>query len=81
MSRQKHNFVLKLLLGEHLWCFRYVTFQCFISCFYIFQEIDSLRTVIEMRSSENKELRNVNNKLNENSLLRISPSPLIKSSP
>ena len=30
-----------------------------------FQEIDSLRTVIEMRSSENKELRNVNNKLTE----------------
>jgi len=29
------------------------------------KEIDSLRTVIEMRSSENKELRNVNNKLNE----------------
>jgi len=29
------------------------------------QEIDSLRTVIEMRSSENKELRNVNEKLTE----------------
>ena len=31
----------------------------------LFQEIDSLRTVIEMRSSENKELRNINNKLTE----------------
>ena len=30
-----------------------------------FQEIDSLRTVIEMRSSENKELRNINEKLTE----------------
>lgn len=29
------------------------------------QEIDSLRTVIEMRSSENKELRNINEKLTE----------------
>merc|ERR1719266_2393025 len=29
------------------------------------KEIDSLRTVIEMRSSENKELRNINNKLTE----------------
>jgi len=29
------------------------------------QEIDSLRTVIEMRSSENKELRNVNETLND----------------
>ena len=30
-----------------------------------FQEVDSLRTVIDMRSSENKELRNINNKLTE----------------
>jgi len=29
------------------------------------QEIDSLRTVIDLRSSENKELRNVNEKMNE----------------
>lgn len=29
------------------------------------QEIDSLRTVIEMRSSENKELRNINEKLTD----------------
>lgn len=29
------------------------------------QEIDSLRTVIDMRSSENKDLRNINEKLNE----------------
>ena len=36
-----------------------------ISRTLFFQEIDSLRTVIEMRSSENKELRNINNKLTE----------------